>query len=504
MVAVLAAAMVLFATPSYAAVVAAEPTAPPVSTTTSLSVITVPTQYGSGSTFVAASVVLHGPSNLSGQQVTILLDGVAVGSAVLLYVGNGGFTGFFGFPNFIPAGTHELSARFDGYTPETGQAAAPSTSTPVTVTIAKAPTTTEIVSAPASVSAFQSIDVHARVAPASVEIDGTATLFADAAPLATATLAANREAMFNDVVVPMGATELTVVYNGDSAGNYASSTSLASPISVTAVATSTDLRLSASETWADETVTASVDVVTLPAQLGAPQVDPRGEIEVLVDGAVVASALLPGVTPATGAVSVQVPLNAADIAIGDHNVSARFVPEIGFQPSASADLGLRVKAIDTSVRPLQPSVTGTPSHPASVDVEVVEVRDASPTDRAAAPAATGTVQAFIDGDPFGDPIALVAGAATVPFAGLAVGSYDVELRFTPDAADRLPSSALVDVVVTADIVPPAPDAPAVEQGSTKLPATGLSASDVWGALGIGVVLLGLGALVLTAARSRKA
>ncbi|MGP6178644.1 Ig-like domain-containing protein [Microbacterium sp. A196] len=499
-VGVLAAAMVLFATPSYATVVAAEPIAPPVSTTTSLEVITVPAQYGSGPSIVMATVALDGPSNLSGQQVTILLDGVVVGSAPLVYTGSGTFIGFFGFSNFIPAGTHELSARFDGYAPDTGQGAAPSTSAPVTVTVAKAPTTTEIVSAPASVSAFQPIDVHARVAPATAELDGTATLFADAALLATVTLGANGEAMFNDVVVPMGAIGLSVVYNGDSAGNYASSTSLASPISVTAVETSTDLRLSASEAWADETVTATVDVVTLPAQLGAPQVDARGEIEVFVDGAVVASALLPVAAPATGTVSVQVPLSAADIAIGDHDVSARFVPEIGFQPSASADLGLRVKAIDTSVRPLQQSVTGTPSHPASVEVEVVEVRDASP----AAPAATGTVQAFIGGDPFGDPIALVAGAATVPFAGLAVGSYDVELRFTPDMADRLPSSALVDVVVTADIVPPVPtpDAAPAEHGSAKLPATGLSGSDAWGALGIGVVLLGLGAMLIAVRRRR--
>lgn len=502
--------MVLLATPSYAAtaVMASEQTAPPVSTATSLSVITVPTQYGEGPSLVMATVTLDGPSNISGQPVTILLDGVAVGSAPLLYAGSGAFTGFFVFPTSIPAGTHELSARFDGYEPGAGQGAAPSMSAPMTVTVAKVPTMTQIVSAPASVSAFQPVDVHASVAPFGASIDGTVTLFADAAPLATVALAPNGQVAFSDVVVPTGSNGLSVVYNGDSASNYASSSSPVSPISVAAVATSTEVQLSASEVWVDEAATATVDVVTLPAQRGAPQVDPRGEVEMLVDGAVVASAVLPRSTTATGTASVQLPLSAAGVAIGDHDVSARFVPELGFVSSASTDVPLRVKAIGTSVVPLQQSVTGTPENPASVDIEVIEVRDVASTRHAAAAAAaaaaSGTVQAFVGDDPLGDPIALIAGAATVPFAGFAVGSYGVEVRFTPDVAGRLASSALVDVVITADIAPPTPDAAPAGQGRAKLAATGQSMSDVWGALGAGALTLGLGLGALLIAARRRA
>src|SRR5690606_23031956 len=149
-------------------VVAPTPPPPPgpseVQTTTTLATVLTPTVYG-GTLTVGAAVEPGGAVDLTGEQVTIELNGAAVGTSALHSAGDGSFTSTAPLAWAPPAGTHEVVARFPGMIdsdPGTTDAL-PSASAPVSFTVAQAPTTTTITSAPSSIRAFGHADVTAPV-----------------------------------------------------------------------------------------------------------------------------------------------------------------------------------------------------------------------------------------------------------------------------------------------------------------------------------------------------
>lgn len=459
----------------------------PVATVTTVELSPAAAQYGDV-TLAVAHVSPAGPVNVMGQPVTFLLDGDPLGTGILIYTGSGVFTAFGLFTREIPAGTHALTARFDGYAPATGDSATGSTSEPVSFTVRQAPSITTLSSAPSTATAFEAIDVSASVASPVSGLTGAATLYGDGAPLATTNVAADGAVQFDDVVVAPGITALRVGFDGDAAANFAPSSSASLPITVSTSATSTALRLSATTTWAGDTVTATVDVRALPAAAPVTPRELHGTVEILVDGALVASAPVQpnGPTVFDGA-QAQIALDTAGLGAGGHTVSARFVPMVGFDPSVSAEAPLEVQPIVTTLTPDHGAVSGTPSLPASVAVRVSEERGGE------FPAA-GTVQPFVGGASIGDPVALVDGVAEVTFAGLTVGTHDVELRFVPLASDRSESTAQVRVEIVADPVPAPAPAPAPAAPATALLAT--TGGEVpWLSLGAGLMLLAAGVVL---------
>ena len=503
-----------------------------------------PASYGHGLS-VTGTVTLDGPAFIMGAPIHLLVNGVVAGTGVLIYIGEGKFWSLIPAADPLPAGTHELVVSFPGSSSGIPgmQDALPSDSAPMTITIAQAATTTAITSAPASVPAFTPVDVAAQVTVDDVmrsgmsALNGSAALLADGAPVATAALAADGTVAFDDVVVPFGTTELSAAYLGDDSGNFAVSTSGASTIEVTELATDTELALSETRVRAGDPVTFTATVRNISE---ANLVDPRSGIEFLVDGEVVfteVSADDPDAAPGDG--STQFAVTLTDTPLGQHDVTARFLPVPGFTASESEALSLQVEGIDTALTPKVSQLRGTLEHPAVVEVDVSALPPVSMTDLLSAdasasaasvgaaalaaplvpaadapstgPVLDGYVQAFFGDQPIGEPFPVENGAGSGPITGLGLGTHQVELRFTPATYGLFSSSATVVVTVDASPAPKPGPTPTPTPGPVPAPggggqaaglaATGGADASAWGLAALGL-LAGAGALLTIAGRRR--
>lgn len=427
-----------------------------VATTTSIALLSAPSTYGDV-TLLQATVALDGPALIMGRPVSFEVDGEQVFEGPLIYTGQGKFTTLAPLAR-LAAGTHQIIARFPGTTdgdPSTADAL-PSASAPLEVALAQAATTTTIDSAPAAVRAFETFDVSASVGTtvAAPGLDGTAVLLADGSPLGYAVLDTSGNALFDDVVAPFGTDELTVAYLGDTAGNYTPSASSAHPIAVSELATATTLTASTASIRADGTVSFAATVANTDP---AATEDPRGDIEILLDGSLIRT-IPAGMDRDAEADDgeARFELDVSGLPLGEHGVTARFVPAAGFGSSTSDVVGLRVLGIETSLTPSADRLRTTPEKPASVNlVASVAGGGSSPSLTGLAVPANpgdpvdGYVQAYVEGKPFGDPVMVDAGKATLALAGLRTGEHEVELRLVPSDAALLGSSATVAVEVSA-------------------------------------------------------
>ncbi|MBC9937040.1 MULTISPECIES: Ig-like domain repeat protein [unclassified Leucobacter] len=482
---------------------------PGVATTTEASLWVTPSTYGN-SLALSVTVTPAGASFFMGAPVLLEVDGVQLGEGVLLYVGDGKFWAIVPATTLLSAGTHQVVAKFPGYSsgipgiPD----ALPSESAPITVTVAAATTTTTITSSPATTTAFTPIDVAAKVTGGPAGVSGNASLLADNVPVATQALGADGTVLFEDVIVPFGTPELSVAYLGDDGGDYKVSVSPTVAIRIDEVATETSLSLSKSRARAGDPVTF---VATVRNTSGANLVDPRSGIEILVDGDVVYTEVSSDdgdASPGDGVTQFEVTLS--DTLLGEHTATARFLPAPGFEASESDEIDLQVDGIDTVLTPAAAELRGTPKHPAiaTVDVTKVPAPDVNVTRSsvqaldAALPTDTGApvdgyVQAFLGDEPVGDPILVEDGAGTGPIAGLPIGTHEVELRFTAGTYGMFSSSATVSVTVTAD----AAVAPAGNGGKPALSATGSGDVQPFALVALGLMVSA--GLLLTLARRRR-
>lgn len=483
-----------------------------VATTTTLAASATSRTYGEIIVF-SPKVRFEGPV-LAGftAQVDIEVDGVNMGAAALvLNPADQSYSTLIPGILVLPAGEHTVVARFSGmgggsqWAPDV---LLPSQSDPITVTIAQVPTATSITGAPSSVPAFSPVDVTAKVSHTggilAQGFGGSAVLLADGSPLIYADLAADGSVLFDDVILPPDAAALSVAYLGDDAGNFALSSSASQPILVQPLSTTTHLSLAEPEIRADRSAELLITVLN---DAEGSTVDPSGGVEVFVDGAsVFAEYPSHDHDPEAGDGAALFSVVLSDLLPGPHEITASFVPSAGFGASDSTIAELLVRGVETVVTPSAGEVRGTPAHPARVDFTVRAVaEDPQVEDRGPAafsmpePAATGYVQAFIENQPFGDPVTLVDGAGSISFPGLAVGRHGVELRFTPADPALLRSSADVAVVVTADANDSRNDGPASGGTRAALPKTGGAPEAPLG-LGIAGLLLAAGAALLLARR----
>lgn len=416
----------------------------------------LPTTYGD--LFVATGAVhLDGPANLSGKMVQYLIDGVVVSEAALIYGGSGKFVPLMPFLIQPDAGEHTFSMRFPG-APATADfpAVAPSQSEPTAFTVAQAPTTTVITSAPSTMTAFSAVDVAATVTsarPSSGQISGVATLLADGAPIQSEGLASDGTVTFAGAQVPWGTSALTVAFTGDAAGNLATSVSAGSPINIAPLGTSGSLSLSSDRIRAIDGVVVGLEVRA--GGLGS-QIDPRGGIEIFIDGRSVyaeTSASDSDPTPGDGIARFNVTLG--DITPGEHVITASYMPAPGFGAATIAPVTLHASAVGTVLTPTITEVHGTLTQPTIIDVAVGLDEPVSTSAQLATQqfAPGGTVQMFVGSNPIGDPFAVTDGVGRGTLSGLSAGTHEVELRFIPDTPGLLRSSASVTVKIAADKTP---------------------------------------------------
>lgn len=330
--------------------------------------------------------------------------------------------------------------------------------------------------------------------------------------------------LFNLSQVPWGTQQLTVAFE-DPAGNFATSVSAPAPITVKPYATSSEMTLSASRSLAIDPVEAHI--VVQSAEVGS-SIDPRGGVEVFVDGASLyaeTSSDDAGADQGDGKTEFRVSLPGLEA--GAHQVTAKYLPAPGFAEAPVMTAELYVDAVSTSITAASTNVQGTPQKPAVIDVAVAfaggeSERSESENLRALAGdpvqsgalLPSGTVQPYVNGASFGDASPVTDGAGVVSLTGLPVGVHEVELRFAADQPGVLPSDTDVMVTVTADeseggidpVNPAKPDtaepqSPTQKQKDGSLAATGAeSMSPVF----LGGVALMLGAAgVLVGARIRR-
>ena len=438
-----------------------EPPVLPGATATEVTLANSPSAYGDVALF-NVTVTLSAPVLEPIVPGRIEVDGQPVGSVVLLLnVGAGKYSALLPATAVLAAGTHSVVAFFDG-TPGVGGGspdALPSQSEPLEVTIAQRSTTTAITSAPSTFVGLVPIDVRASVLASGGALvaapSGNAVLLADGAPLIYEDLDALGGVWFEDVLVPWGTEELTVAYLGDTAGNFATSTSVPVVVTMTPIATESTLSLSSSEIRADQSLTLTLRVEHSEA---SSSIDPSGGVEIFVDGNSYYSEYpSDNLGPASDR-AAQFEVQLSDLLPGPHDIVARYIAADGFTGSESAAAEVVVTAVETVLTASANQVSGTPARPAGVDVTAAAVvPEGGPTLYAMPVAAgypvDGYVQAFVGSRPLGDPVLLAKGAGHVKLSGLAVGQHDVELRFTPTEAGLLPSSARVLATITADANP---------------------------------------------------
>ncbi|WP_017792192.1 hypothetical protein [Leucobacter salsicius] len=495
----------------------AEPLAAPaqVNSTTTMNPVLVPGQFGSP--FLAtATVELDGPSNLSGQIVELWLNGELAVSSPLLYIGSGKFSGVLITQNTPSAGDYKAVVKFPGFaSSDPGMAGALSSeSAPFEFTVAPRPSTTTVTSAPTAENAFAPIDVSASVSAPGFAITGSAALMVDDLEIATAPLQASPQPFadspveFSGVRLPGTGGTLWVKYLGSDDGNFAPSASARGAIVIHPIDTSVDVALSSAQVRAD--ATSSLEITVTNETLRSSQ-DPVGGVEVLVDGDVIvtmAQAQDEDPRAGNGVARFSIPLAGAELGLGTHDIIVNFLPEPGFKASSSETAPLTVVGIPTVLTTVASTVTGTPAHPPVVSVQATvgagndaaapanaaglqaPVQADSPASNAAV---AGYLEAFVGTESLGDAVPLVDGTADVQLAGLAVGSHEVELQFTPVGdSNALGASTSVTAVVSADATP-APQ-PVTPEHTTKSALAKTGAAD-----GQASLLLGAAAALIIGA-----
>lgn len=166
--------------------------------------------------------------------------------------------------------------------------------------------------------------------------------------------------------------------------------------------------------------------VTFTATVTGDGPEPNGDLQFLVDGVEVGSPV-----PLSAGVAVSVPLT--DLAVGHHDVVARYLGDADHVASSTSILQ-RVSAADSTT-----AVTSS-QNPAQVGTAVSFTATVSGV---GAIVPSGDVQFSIDGDPLGAPVTLIDGTATsADSSGLGVGPHEVAAEYLGDGSHAASSATL--------------------------------------------------------------
>ncbi|WP_408898555.1 Ig-like domain repeat protein [Nocardioides sp. R1-1] len=374
------------------------------------------TVSGEAVSFTATVAVEAPGGGTPGGTVQLLVDGTAVGDPVALDSG----VAVFPPVTTLRAGTHTVEARY------AGSSAYQAGSDQREQVVAPADTGTVVQASPSPSVQDQTVQLTASVAalsPGSGSPTGTVTFLAGdeilgAAPLEAAASGSTATLDVDDL--PPGTHQLTARFAGD--GDYRASTSEAVTHTVipgtAVVATTTTLSASANPSSYGEPVTFRA---TVSAEGSADGESPQGSVQFSLDGRD-----LGGPVPVEDGLAVSPPVATAEP--GDHTVIAAFTAAPGF--SGSGDI--LTQTVHTAV----PEVSVASSDPSSGVGEGVRFTAEVTAEAVAANggiAPTGFVQFAVDGQPVGQAVALVDGAAsTATVDDLAPGSHVVTVLYSGD------------------------------------------------------------------------
>src|ERR1700733_10424663 len=226
--------------------------------------------------------------------------------------------------NLLAAGTHSLTAIYQGYQePFNTQAIfQPSTSAPVSLTVNAVPTTTTLLASTTLPTAGTVVTFSANVTSGSGVPFGGATFYDGTTPLDSISLQSGGSGTYSTASLALGVHDITAVFNTNA--TFASSTS--SVIVVTVVSAGAALSPSVVTVGATE----SGDQTLLAAMVSAPNGHPAGEVIFLDDGNILGSATTNGTQTAY--------LTVPQFRGGVHNLFASYAGSSEFAPGVSPEL----------------------------------------------------------------------------------------------------------------------------------------------------------------------
>ncbi len=232
----------------------------------------------------------------------------------------------------LSAGTHTLTAKFQGFTEpgftgnSTSYAAAifaPSTSAPVSEIVSSDVTTTSLSSSSASSTAGTVVTFTADVSSTLGVPFGSATFYDGSTALGTLAVKADGTAAFSTASLSAGSHSITAAFNAN--GPYAGSSSSAITISVSAAPPG-----AAAAVVSLVPEPNSTGKSTLVANVGALEGSPAGVVTFLDNGLILGTAR----TDASGFALLRV----ANLGSGTHRFTASFGGGSGFAPSVSPEI----------------------------------------------------------------------------------------------------------------------------------------------------------------------
>jgi Bacterial Ig-like domain (group 3)/MBG domain (YGX type)/Kelch motif len=359
--------------------------------------------YGTASITLSGKIAAGSLFPPTTESVSITINGVSVQAAI----GTGGSFSTTFDTHLIPASATAYTIAYS-YTADANLNGATNTST--TLTVNKASTSTALTSDLNPSFSGQSVKFTATVTNSSAASTGTITgtvTFKDGAnSLGTGTLDGSGQATLITAALSAGPHSITAVYNGD--GNFSTSTSSALAQTVNNADTTTSVSSSLNPSIFGLSVSFSATVATVQAGLGTP----TGSVQFLIDNVAFGSAvpLLNG--SATGG-------STASLTGGTHTVTAVYTPTGNFK-SSQGGLTQTVNKANSSL-----SVSSAPN-PSNYGVAVTFSATVNPS------TATGAVQFFDGGNPFGSAVPVSGGTAMLVTAGLVPGNHVITASYSGD------------------------------------------------------------------------
>jgi hypothetical protein len=319
----------------------------------------------------------------------------------------------------LTVGDHLLDVSY------AGDATFAGSTTSTTVTVAAAPTSLTVTSAvnPETYPARPRITATVASATGSTPT-GIIDIYVDGARELGVVLDASAMGGF-DLIRPPGIYTVTVVYAGDANHLGANAVQLVQTI-VVGDSTTTLSATPGASAVVGQSVTLDATVSVSPS---AP-VTPSGTVEFLDGAAVLGTATVSGGTAT---------LTTTGIAVGSRSLSARYVGDATFGPSASSPLTFVVSPAATSVTASSSTNPSTFGAPVDLFADVVAV---SPGGGVPAGDVTFTVGATVLGTSTLD----ASGRATLPSPALPVGANPIVASYSGSARHQ-PSSATFTLTV---------------------------------------------------------
>ena len=312
-------------------------------------------------------------------------------------------------PTALAAGTHGLTASFNG---DANTSA--STSAPRTQTVDRAATSLTLTTSTSTAVLGQPLTITAAlrvVPPGAGSPTGSITFFDGATALGTAPVDPVGVAALTTTAMTLGPHSITARYGGDA--SFTDSVSSSLTVAILRAATATSVTTSASPVPWHQPVTLTAVVVVLP-----PGADTPAGMVTFFDGP---TSLGTGMLDAMGRATLIV----SALTLGDHPITASYGGAPSFEGSVSPALTQTITGVPSATTLIGSPNPAISQRPVVLTATVVVVPPSTGTP-------TGSVTFFDGPTPLGTA-PVTAGRATLTTSALTVGAHALTAGYSGDA-----------------------------------------------------------------------